>query len=101
MGQGSQEVYISYPLRSNVPSLAAAARIALTSACAVGSQDVVTRSTPVATITPSLVAITAPKGPPPFSTFSFESSIAFRISSSLVMAIKNIVSFILFTSFQK
>ena len=30
-----------------------------------------------------------------------ESSIAFRISSSLVMAIKNIVSFILFTSFQK
>ena len=59
MGQGSQEVYISYPLRSNVPSLAAAARIALTSACAVGSQDVVTRFTPVATITPSLVAITA------------------------------------------
>jgi hypothetical protein len=29
--------------------------------------------------------MTAPKGPPPFATFSLESSMAFLISSSLVM----------------
>jgi len=35
-------------------------------------------------ISPSL-AMTAPNGPPPLATFSVESSIAFLISSSLVI----------------
>src|SRR5512140_2990699 len=37
MGQGSQVVYITHPVRSMVPSAFAAARMALTSAWAVGS----------------------------------------------------------------
>src|SRR3954471_16902501 len=37
MGHGSQVVYITHPVRSMVPRDLAAARIALTSACAVGS----------------------------------------------------------------
>src|SRR3712207_6937847 len=65
--------------------------MAFTSAWAVGSFEEVTRFTPVAIISPSLVAITAPKGPPPFATFSLESSIAFFINSSLVMVRKNIL----------
>ena len=58
--------------------------------------------TPVAIISPSLVAMTAPNGPPPLATFSLESSIAFLISSSLVIVIKNnIVSFAFIATFRK
>ena len=57
--------------------------MALTSACAVGSQSGVTRFTPVAMILPSR-AMTAPKGPPPATTFSSESRMAILISSSLL-----------------
>ena len=47
-------------------------------------------------------AMTAPKGPPPFATFSLESSMAFLISSSLVIVIKNnIVSFAFIATFRK
>ena len=61
-----------------------AARMALTSACAVGSLRRVTELDPSATISPSR-AITAPNGPPPRSTLSRERAIAFRINSSFVI----------------
>ena len=86
MGHGSQEVYISYPLRLNVPNLEQAARMALTSACAVGSQCDVTRFTPLYIITPSY-ALIAPNGPPTLFTFIIESSMAFLINSSLVISL--------------
>ena len=82
MGQGSQDVKISHPDRSKVPSFAAAIRIAVTSAWAVGSQASVTPLLPSATISPSR-AMTAPNGPPPRSRLSLESRMARRISSFL------------------
>lgn len=63
-----------------------ALRMALTSACDVGSCSDVTRLTPVAIISPSR-AITAPNGPPPLAMFSMESSMAFLISSFLVISV--------------
>src|SRR5574344_616073 len=69
---------MSQPLRSKTPNLEQAERIALTSAWAVGSCWEVTRLTPVAIISPSRT-MTAPKGPPPFFTFSIERRIASRI----------------------
>lgn len=85
IGHGSQDEYISQPLRSNVFSFLQALRIALTSACAVGSLLAVTRFTPVATTLPSFT-ITAPNGPPPFLTLLSAREIASRIISSFLIS---------------
>ena len=78
IGHGSQEVYMTQSESLKVSSLRQAALIADTSAWAVGSLLAVTLLAPVAMTSPSLT-ITAPKGPPPFLTFSTEISIAICI----------------------
>src|SRR5438045_5714242 len=76
MGQGSQLVYISQLFNWKVCNLPHACRMAVISACAVGSLVEVTTFVPSPTIFPSLT-ITAPKGPPlPEFTFSIASWIA-------------------------
>src|SRR6059058_1496973 len=83
IGHGSQLVYSSHPASTNVPSVRHAARIAFTSACAVGSYVAVTEFAPSPTIRPSCT-ITAPNGPPVApSTFSVASAIARRRNSGL------------------
>ena len=72
MGHGSQLLKISAPERSKVFRCAQAARMATTSACAVGSLLAVTRLKPSPTTRPSFT-MTAPKGPPLRCTFSRES----------------------------
>ena len=71
IGQGSQLLYTTQSLRLNVFSFWQAALMADISACAVGSLEAVTRFVPVA-ITSPLRTITAPKGPPSKSIFSYE-----------------------------
>jgi hypothetical protein len=63
-------------VRSNVPVSAHAVRIAVTSACAVGSLFAVTRLRPSNT-RPSAVTMMAPNGPPPSWTFLVARSVAF------------------------
>src|SRR5579863_2289692 len=78
MGQGSQRVYSCQRASVRVPSASAAARIATTSPCAVGSLVAVTELAPSPTITPSRT-ITAPNGPPrAVATFSVASAMARR-----------------------
>src|SRR6266478_2478603 len=84
IGQGSHVVYRSQPESWKSPSLWQAARIATTSACAVGSFVAVTRLTPSATIWPSFTIIAA-KGPPaPVRTFSIPKAIARRMNSFII-----------------
>src|SRR5579875_669660 len=81
IGQGSQLVYSSQPVRAKAPRARAAARIAFTSACAVGSLVAVTELAPSPTISPWRTT-TAPNGPPlPRTTFSVASSMARRRNS--------------------
>lgn len=90
MGQGSHELYTVHPERSKFCNSRHALRIAITSACAVGSLFGTTRFAPFATTLPSRT-ITAPNGPPPSSIFSMDSSIAILINS-LSSAEKFVVS---------
>ncbi len=84
MGQGSQDVYISQPDKLNVPNFLVAKRMALTSACAVGSLSIVTLFDASAITSPSFT-MTAPKGPPPFCTLFSDKAIALRIISFCFM----------------
>ena len=56
-------MYSSQPSSTNVPSAWQALRMAVTSACAVGSLEAVTWLAPVAMTLPSFT-MTAPNGPP-------------------------------------
>src|SRR4030095_14565535 len=82
IGQGSQLVYISQPCRVKEPSWRQAARMATTSAWAVGSLPDVTWLCPSAMTWP-LRAMTAPNGPPrPARIFSADRAMARRMSCS-------------------
>src|SRR5580704_17219350 len=81
MGQGSQLVYSAQPASEKVPRDLAAARMALTSPCAVGSFVVVTALAPSPTILPSRTT-TAPNGPPaPVITLRVASATGLRSNS--------------------
>src|SRR5580704_787272 len=83
MGQGSQLVYSAQPASEKVPRDLAAARMALTSPCAVGSFVVVTELAPSPTILPSRTT-TAANGPPAaVRTLRVASAIARRRNSGL------------------
>src|SRR5665647_672131 len=90
IGHGSQEEYMTQPLRSCVPRAAAAILIACTSACAVGSCPVTTLL-PAREIMFPLLTMTAPKGPPcsfmlseAVSIASFRNFLSSELSSMLI-----------------